>query len=60
MRNRYLVTGYQLWILISLTRTDVFKCNRELKRIVEQQQIGTSNAELEDDLKLLRAIFKKR
>jgi len=58
MGGRYLVTGTQLGTLIALCKTDADKCNEELNKIVEQQFIGNSKAELEEDLKLAKEIFK--
>ena len=59
MGSRYLVTGTQLGELIVLSKINAVKCNMELNRIVEEQQVGNSDCELDDDLKLLRQIFKK-
>lgn len=58
MGSRYLVTGTQLGTLITLSKTDADKCNEELNKIVEQQFIGNSKTELEEDLKLAKEIFK--
>ena len=60
MGSRYLITGTQLGELIVLSKIDAVKCNLELNRIVEEQQVGNSNAELDDDLILLRTIFNKK
>ena len=59
MGGRYLVTGTQLGTLITLSKTDADKCNKELNKIIEQQFIGNSKAELEDDLIFLRKIFSR-
>ena len=54
MGSRYLVTGTQLGLLIALCKIDSDKCNELLNEIVEKQQIGHSEQELDLDLEEAR------
>lgn len=59
MGGRYLVTGTQLGMLITLCRTDAVGCNKLINDIIEQQQIGESDDLIRNDLKKASNIFEK-
>lgn len=50
MGGRYLVSGSQLGTLIALSQTDGQKCNEELNKICETQNIWDSTNNLKNDI----------
>ena len=61
MAGRYLATGTQLGMLISLCKTDTNKCNDEINKIIENQFVGNSTNDIKDDVvEVMKNGFKRK
>ena len=57
MGGRYLISGSQLGLLITLCKTNPQEANKELNKIIETQHIGVSEDLLDDDIKDVKKIW---
>ncbi len=58
MGSRYLLSGAQLGTLIALCQIDKDKCNKMLNDICENQNIGNSTRNLNDDIRTAKKFLK--